>query len=133
VLIPVDDLGPETGLWQIRVPFSDDAQPQYQHIPVEPDIVAQRHSRRSASSSSTGPLHLMTVEERQRIRPIPDLSIRDEVGHSYVPRQLRLEEMRLEPQHFVEVFRDIPQECLIGESIWNVFAAFDLGADAPAT
>jgi hypothetical protein len=78
-------------------------------------------------------LHPITSAERERIRPTPELSFRDADGGKYVPRQLRLEEMQMEPEHHEEVFREVPREALIEQSIWLVFAAFDLGADAPAT
>jgi hypothetical protein len=133
VLMPADEAGPDAGLWQLRMPFPGEAGAQYQHLPLEPDIVAQRSSRHQTSSSGTVALHPLTEAERTRIRAIPDLSIRDGEGRSYVPRQLRLEEMRMQPEHYDEVFRELPRECLIGQSIWIVFAAFDLGVDAPAT
>jgi hypothetical protein len=133
VLIPAAGPGLDAGLWQIRISVLGDSGPQFLHTPLEPDIVAQRHTHQSVSSSGSVALHPMTAEERQRIRPTADLSIRDGKGRSYVPRQLRLEEMRMEPQHYEDVFSSVPRESLIGHSIWTVFAAFDLGADAPAT
>jgi hypothetical protein len=61
------------------------------------------------------------------------LTIRAADGAAYLPRQIRLEEVRYEPALYETVLHEVPPEALIDGSVWCAFIAFASDAEAPAT
>lgn len=132
-LVPAPDAAALDGIWQIAMPpgFGIGVQ---QHA-VEPDIVAERERRAATRVSSTGPMPLqrMSPEAAAGVSPDVQLTVRTDDGAVYLPRQIRLQEVRYEPSLFDEALREVPRETLIDGSVWYVLIGFASDADAPAT
>lgn len=61
------------------------------------------------------------------------MTIRNEEGQTWMPRQIWLREIRYRPEDIEKVSRDIPVEALVEGSLWLAFVAFDSDANAPDT
>lgn len=131
VLIPVDSADLH-GVWQVVLPLP--GLPLVRQYPVEPDIVAERERRFATRQENPGPVALkpMSPDEARGVPPAVQLTVRDAVGHVYLPSQIRLEEVRYEPAHYDIALREIPAEALINGSVWCAFVAFASALDAPA-
>lgn len=131
-LVPAPDAAVLNGVWQIALP------PEFglgvQQHAVEPDIVAERERHAATRVSNTGPapLQRMAPEAAAGVSPDMQLTVRTEDGVVYLPRQIRLEEVRYEPALFDDALREVPHEALINGSIWCAFIAFASDAEAPA-
>ena len=118
------------GVWQIR-PFLPGV--GVQQKPVDPDIVAERGRRAAAPQPNAGPQALgpMSPEQIAGVPPEMQLTIRDERGQVWLPRQIHLLEVRYEPERAAMALREAPPEALVEGSIWCVSAAFESAVDAP--
>lgn len=59
------------------------------------------------------------------------LTIRNEAGQIWMPRQISLREIRYRSEDLERARREIPVEAFINGSIWLVFAGFDSASEAP--
>ena len=132
-LVPTPDAAALKGVWQIALPPESGIGVQ-QHA-VEPDVVAERDQRAATRPSNTGPMPLrrMSPEAAAGVSPDVQLTVQAEDGAVYLPRQIRLQEVRYEGALFDDALREVPQEALINGSIWCAFIAFASDAEAPAT
>lgn len=73
----------------------------------------------------------MSPEQIAGVPAEMQLTIRDEQGQVWLPRQIQLLEVRYDPEHAAMALREAPPEALVHGSIWCVSAAFDSALDAP--
>jgi hypothetical protein len=132
-LIPAPHAVALEGVWQIAWPPEFNIGVQ-QHA-VEPDIVAERAQRAAARVTNPGPVALepMSPESIAGVQPDGQLMVRAADGAVYLPRQIRLEEVRYEPALYEAMLREVPREALINGSVWCAFIAFASDIEAPAT
>ena len=131
-LIPSGQSRAPDGVWQIHQPFFGIG---VQQQPVEPDIVAERDHRAKSRRPNSGPVALEPMSEEQ-IAGVPrelQLTIRDEQGQVWLPRQIWLGEIRYGPEHIERAGREAPPEALVNGSIWCVAVGFASDSEAPAT
>lgn len=122
-LVPSANGADLRGVWQLHFPIPGLGVQQHS---VEPDIVAQRDQRAAMHRANHGPVALepMSPEQVKGVPPEMQLTVRDMDGRIFLPRQIRLEEVRYEPAHHEVALREAPAEALIDGSIWRVFIAF---------
>ena len=119
------------GIWQIVWP--PEAGVGVQQHAIEPDIVATRAQRYATRKNNAGPVELQPMSP-EAVAGVPagaQLTVRGEDGAVYLPRQIRLEEVRFESAQYAAALREIPHEALVDGSVWCVFIAFASDADAP--
>lgn len=51
----------------------------------------------------------------------------------HLPLQIRLQELRYEPEHYEIALREVPAEALMNGSVWWAFLVFASEIDLPAT
>lgn len=61
------------------------------------------------------------------------LTIRNEEGQGWIPRQIWLRVLRYRPEDIGKVRREVPTQALVDGSVWLLFAAFDSDAHVPDT
>jgi hypothetical protein len=115
------------GVWQVHPFFGMGVQQD----PIEAEIVGVR-DRRPSKYPSSGALEPATPEQIAGVSREVQLTIRNEAGQIWMPRQISLREFRYNPEDLERARRDVPAEALINGSIWLVFAGFDSPTDAPA-
>jgi hypothetical protein len=132
-LVPAPDAVALEGVWQIA--FPPEVGIGVQQCGVEPDIVAERKQRWATRVTNPGPVALEPMSSGA-VAGVPrdvQLTIRASDGAVYLPRQLRLEEVRYEPALYDNALREVPPEAFINGSVWCAFIAFASDAEAPAT
>jgi hypothetical protein len=133
-LVPVPEVGPLEGVWQIALPEAAGLGVQQQA--VEPDIVAEREQRAATRvPSNSGPVALQPMSP-EAVAGVPrevQLTVRTEDGMVYLPRQIHLQEVRYEPLLYDTALREVPREALTSGRVWCAFITFASDADAPAT
>ena len=75
----------------------------------------------------------MSAAEAAGVPSEVQLRVQDEDGTAFLPRQIRLEEVRYEPALYEVALREVPNEALVNGSVWCVFVSFASEFDAPAT
>lgn len=121
------------GVWQVQLPIPGlSAIHQY---PVEPDIVAERS--RHGPGREVNPSHVvlqpMSPEEAKGVPRDIQLTVQDAGGRAHLPLQIRLQELRYEPEHYEIALREVPAEALMNGSIWWAIVVFASEIDMPGT
>ena len=73
----------------------------------------------------------MSAAEAAGVPSEVQLRVQDENGTAFLPRQIRLEEVRYEPALYEVALREVPNEALVNGSVWCVFVSFASEFDAP--
>ena len=121
------------GVWQVAVRLGTHL--SVQQFPLEPDIVAERAHRHAARPTNPGPIALqpMSADAIAGAAREVQLTVQDADGKVFLPRQIHLEEVRLEPAHYESALRECPREALVSGSVWWVFVSDLSESAAPAT
>lgn len=121
------------GVWQVQLPLPGSS--SIHQYPVEPDIVAERSRHGSVAEVNPGHVVLqpMSPEEAKGVPRDVQLTVRDAGGRVHLPLQIRLQELRYEPEHYEIALREVPAEALMNGSVWWAFLVFASEIDLPAT
>jgi PAS domain-containing protein len=121
------------GVWQVQLPLPGSS--SIHQYPVEPDIVAERGRHGSVADVNPGfvALQPMSPEEAKGVPRDIQLTLRDAGGRVHLPLQIRLQELRYEPEHYEIALREVPAEALMNGSIWWAFVVFASEIDLPGT
>lgn len=132
-LLPAPSAMAMEGVWQIALP--PEAGIGVQQHTIDLDIVSERAQRTATRVTNPGPVALepMSAEAITGVHRDLQLTVRAADGAVYLPRQIRLQEVRYEPMHHDAVLQQVPPEALIQGSVWCVFIAFASDTEAPAT
>jgi hypothetical protein len=132
-LVPTPQAAALDGIWQIAWP--PEAGIGVQQHAIEVDVVAEREQRAATRVTNPGPAALEPMSP-EAVAGVPrdlQLTVRTADGATYLPRQIRLEEVRYGPALYEAALREVPREALVDGSVWCVFIAFASDAEAPAT
>jgi len=121
------------GVWQVQLPLPGSS--SIHQYPVEPDIVAERSRHGPGREVNTGHVVLqpMSPEEAKGVPRDVQLTVQDAGGRVHLPLQIRLQELRYEPEHDEIALREVPAEALMDGSIWWAIVVFASEIDMPAT
>ena len=133
VLVPAVDAAALSGVWQVHIEIGTFS--IVKQFTIEPDIVAERYRRAAAHQVNPGPVELQptSAADAAAVPSDAQLKIRDADGTAFLPRQIRLEEVRYEPALYEVALREVPTEALVNGSVWCVFVSFASAFEAPAT
>ncbi len=100
-----------------------------------PDIVAERWRHGSVAEVNPGHVVLqpMSPEEAEGVPRDVQLTVQDAGGRVHLPLQIRLQELRYEPEHYEIALREAPAEALMNGSMWWAIVVFASEIDLPGT
>jgi hypothetical protein len=130
-LVPAPEAAALDGIWQIAWPREAGIGVQ-QHA-VEVDVVAEREQRVATQVTNPGPVALEPMSA-EAVAGVPwdlQLTVHAADGVAYLPRQIRLAEVRYEPALYEAALREVPRDALVNGSVWCVLIAFASDAEAP--
>lgn len=100
-----------------------------------PDIVAERWRHGSVAEVNPGHVVLqpMSPEEAEGVPLDVQPTVQDADGRVHLPLQIRLRELRYEPEHFEVALREVPAEVLMNGSMRWAIVVFASEIDLPGT
>jgi hypothetical protein len=122
------DAPPLDSVWQIRPFFGMGVQ----HESMEP-LVHGEPDPEIGKYPSSGALEPMPPEKVAGVPREVQLTVRDQEGRTWLPRQIWLREIRYRPEDMEKVRREVPVEALVANRLWLLFAAFDSDTGVPDT
>ena len=125
LVLSADAPRPE-GVWQVLPHFGMGVQQD----PIDAETFGVP-DRRPSKYPSSGALEPATPEMIAGVPRDVQLTIRNEAGQIWMPRQISLREIRYRSEDLERARREIPVEAFINGSIWLVFAGFDSASEAP--
>jgi hypothetical protein len=120
VMIPTREM-PELGdgVWQVNWPAGELG---VQQIRIDTDVMAD--VVRDALQSGSGALEPLSPERVSTVPRKHQLTVRDELGHVFLPWRIRVERVRYGNERGAISRNAVPPEALVNGSIWEVLIAF---------